>query len=157
MRFWRHLPIVPGPVFVLLALDHSPSFIADSAQFALAGNTMSATFGAVLRPRWRNAIRCGRASRLLLWSGSRARASSQSPAADRATDCAAHDLLGAGDLLRHLTRPLSRGGDAARAVAVCRCRSMRGVFAAMIATAIFVASVYFGASVDRRLCCLSFR
>ena len=45
--FLATLPIVPGPVFILLALDHPPSFIADSAQFAIAGNTMSTIFGAV--------------------------------------------------------------------------------------------------------------
>lgn len=41
------LPTVPGPVFVLLALDHSPQFIANAATFALAANCMSASFAAL--------------------------------------------------------------------------------------------------------------
>lgn len=41
------LPTVPGPVFVLLALDHGASFIANAATFALAANSMSASFAAV--------------------------------------------------------------------------------------------------------------
>src|SRR5690242_12989877 len=40
------LPTVPGPVFVLLALDHDAAFIANAATFALAANCMSASFGA---------------------------------------------------------------------------------------------------------------
>jgi hypothetical protein len=45
--FLATLPIVPGPVFVLLALDHDAHFIANAATFALAANCMSASFGAV--------------------------------------------------------------------------------------------------------------
>jgi hypothetical protein len=41
------LPTVPGPVFVLLALDHDARFIANAATFALAANSMSASFAAV--------------------------------------------------------------------------------------------------------------
>lgn len=44
--FLATLPIVPGPVFVLLALDHDAHFIANGATFALAANCMSASFGA---------------------------------------------------------------------------------------------------------------
>lgn len=41
------LPTVPGPVFVLLALDHDTKFIANAATFALAANGISAVFATV--------------------------------------------------------------------------------------------------------------
>lgn len=140
--FLATLPIVPGPVFAILAIDHPPSFIADSALYALAGNTMSATFGAcyvVLAQR--RSLWTSLALAALVW------------------------LAGASVISRldftPLTAPLLTFSALAACYVVVRPYReaamprvplrladvvLRGLFAATAATAIFVASTFFGPS-----------
>lgn len=140
--FLATLPIVPGPVFVLLALDHTPAFISDSAKFAIAGNTMSATFGAVYVVL---------AQRHSLWT---------SVAVAVAVWCAGAVVIAQLPLTR-ITAPLLTFSALAICYVVTRPYReavmprvplrfadvlLRGLLAATIATVIFVSSAWFGPS-----------
>ena len=140
--FLATLPIVPGPVFILLALDHPPAFIADSAQFAIAGNTMSTTFGAVyVLLAQRHSMWKSLAVAVAVWFAG-ASVIASLPLTQLTAPLMTFSALA---ICYVITRPY-REAVMPRVPLRFADVVLRGVFAAMIATAIFVASIYFGAS-----------